>query len=245
MIFLSLCSCEGLITFPTPSLSSPGDQSHSDTRASSFSPACQLIKRPACLSPQVFSIVVFSCIVNEGYINIGSERLLCIFNKNADACNYGITVGVTCFLGSICFLILDIYFPTMSNVRDRRRAVLVDLVFSGVSSFLWFVGFCFLANQWQATSPDELPLAQGSDAARATIAFCFFSILTWVSLDSFHSCTHFVFLFVASASFPCWTMLYCMKQTKPSPPGNICYQNESSQYVCVSVCMSDRQPYSN
>ncbi|XP_069545846.1 synaptogyrin-1-like isoform X3 [Brachyistius frenatus] len=127
----------------------------------------------------VFSMVVFSCIVNEGYINIGSERLLCVFNNNADACNYGVTVGVACFLGSICFLILDIYFPSMSNVRDRRRAVLLDLVFSGLASFLWFVGFCFLANQWQATSPDELPLAQGSDAARATIAFCFFSILTW------------------------------------------------------------------
>lgn len=52
----------------------------------------------------------------------------------------------------------------------------------GVACFLWFVGFCFLANQWQATSPDELPLAQGSDAARATIAFCFFSILTWVCM---------------------------------------------------------------
>ncbi|KAM9769124.1 synaptogyrin-1-like isoform 2-T2 [Menidia menidia] len=127
----------------------------------------------------VFSIVVFSCIVNEGYINIGSERLLCIFNNNADACNYGITIGVACFLGSICFLIMDVYFPSMSNVKDRRRAVLLDLVFSGLASFLWFVGFCFLANQWQATSSDELPLAQGSDAARATIAFCFFSILTW------------------------------------------------------------------
>ncbi|XP_034455047.1 synaptogyrin-3-like isoform X2 [Hippoglossus hippoglossus] len=127
----------------------------------------------------VFSVVVFSCIVNEGYINIGSERLLCVFNNNADACNYGVTVGVACFLGSICFLILDVYFPSISNIRDRRRAVLLDLVFSGLASFLWFVGFCFLANQWQATSPDELPLAQGSDAARATITFCFFSILSW------------------------------------------------------------------
>ena len=56
------------------------------------------------------------------------------------------------------------------------------ILLSGLASFLWFVGFCFLANQWQATTPEELPLAQGSDAARATIAFCFFSILTWVSI---------------------------------------------------------------
>uniref|UniRef100_A0A665W7X8 Synaptogyrin 3b n=1 Tax=Echeneis naucrates TaxID=173247 RepID=A0A665W7X8_ECHNA len=154
------------------------NERHSYTSVSSFSFTCQIINQPVCFPLQVFSIVVFSCIVNEGYINIGSERLLCVFNNNADACNYGVTVGVACFLGSICFMILDVYFPTISSIRDRRRAVLLDLVFSGLASFLWFVGFCFLANQWQATSPDELPLAQGSDAARATIAFCFFSILT-------------------------------------------------------------------
>ncbi|XP_055770878.1 synaptogyrin-3-like isoform X2 [Salvelinus fontinalis] len=132
----------------------------------------------------VFSMVVFSCIVNEGYMNIGSERLLCVFNKNADACNYGVTVGVVCFLGSVCFLVLDIYFPTIHSVRLRRRATLIDMVFSALSSFLWFVGFCFLANQWQQTTEEELPLAQGSDAARAAVAFCFFSILTWAGLTA-------------------------------------------------------------
>ncbi|KAG7237083.1 hypothetical protein INR49_032829 [Caranx melampygus] len=91
----------------------------------------------------VFSIVVFSCIVNEGYINIGSERLLCVFNNNADACNYGITIGVACFLASICFMILDVYFPSISSVRDRRRAVLLDLIFSGLASFLWLLASVF------------------------------------------------------------------------------------------------------
>ncbi|XP_010901415.1 synaptogyrin-3b isoform X1 [Esox lucius] len=132
----------------------------------------------------VFSMVVFSSIVNEGYMNIGSERLLCVFNKNADACNYGVTVGVACFLGSMCFLVLDIYFPTIQSVRLRRRASLIDMAFSALASFLWFVGFCFLANQWQQTTDDELPLAQGSDAARAAIIFCFFSILTWAGLTA-------------------------------------------------------------
>lgn len=87
------------------------------------------LKDPSFL--QVFSIVVFSCIVNEGYVNIGSERLLCVFNNNADACNYGLTLGVGCFLGSLCFLVLDFYFPSMSNLKDRKRAVLLDLIFSG------------------------------------------------------------------------------------------------------------------
>ncbi|KAI1884602.1 hypothetical protein AGOR_G00228080 [Albula goreensis] len=130
----------------------------------------------------IFSMVVFGSIVNEGYINNGSERLHCIFNKNYDACNYGIFVGVVAFLGSIFFMVLDIYFPQISSVKDRKKAVLLELGFSGCWAFMWFVGFCFLANQWQRTSPDELPLSQGADAARAAIAFSFFSILTWAGL---------------------------------------------------------------
>lgn len=51
---------------------------------------------------------------------------------------------------------------------------------AGVWSFLWFVGFCFLTNQWQRTTPGP-GTAQAGDAARAAIAFSFFSILSWVS----------------------------------------------------------------
>uniref|UniRef100_A0A5F9CT85 MARVEL domain-containing protein n=1 Tax=Oryctolagus cuniculus TaxID=9986 RepID=A0A5F9CT85_RABIT len=46
-------------------------------------------------------------------------------------------------------------------------------------AFLWFVGFCFLANQWQVSKPKDNPLNEGTDAARAAIAFSFFSIFTW------------------------------------------------------------------
>lgn len=47
-------------------------------------------------------------------------------------------------------------------------------------AFMWFVGFCLLANQWQVSKPDNNPLQEGGDAARAAIAFSFFSIFTWV-----------------------------------------------------------------
>ncbi|KAJ8254293.1 hypothetical protein COCON_G00209050 [Conger conger] len=143
------------------------------------------IKRPQTILrilSWIFSMVVFGSIVNEGYINSGSERLHCIFNKNYDACNYGITVGVVAFLACIFFTVLDIHFPQISSVKDRKKALLVEVGFSGFWTFMWFVGFCFLANQWQQTSPNELPLIQGADAARAAIAFCFFSIITWACL---------------------------------------------------------------
>ncbi|XP_062865804.1 synaptogyrin-3b [Trichomycterus rosablanca] len=143
------------------------------------------IRRPQTvlrLLAWIFSMAVFGSIVNEGYVNMGSERLHCVFNKNEDACNYGIIIGVLAFLASLFFLALDIYFPQISSVKDRKRAVLLEMAFSGLWAFLWFVGFCFLANQWSHTSPKELPLEQASDAARAAIAFSFFSILIWAGL---------------------------------------------------------------
>ncbi|KAL7846060.1 hypothetical protein AOLI_G00242520 [Acnodon oligacanthus] len=132
----------------------------------------------------IFSMVVFGSIINEGYVNMGSERLHCVYNKNADACNYAITIGVIAFLACLFFMALDLYFPQISSVKDRKRAVLLEIGFSGFWTFLWFVGFCFLANQWSRTSPKELPLEQATDAARAAIAFSFFSILTWAALTA-------------------------------------------------------------
>ncbi|XP_066545713.1 synaptogyrin-3a isoform X2 [Amia ocellicauda] len=152
----------------------------------------------------IFSIVVFGSIVNEGYINSGSEKLYCVFNKNDDACNYGITIGIIAFFASILFFVLDIYFPQISSVKDRKRAVLVEMGFCGFWTFLWFVGFCFLANQWQRTSAKELPLSQGADAARAAVAFSFFSIITWgyLCLINFDRFKHIAFVEDTQRLFP-------------------------------------------
>lgn len=46
-------------------------------------------------------------------------------------------------------------------------------------TFLWFICFCVLANQWSKTTDSN-----AGDAARAVVAFSFFSIVTWVSLLS-------------------------------------------------------------
>ncbi|XP_078539597.1 synaptogyrin-1 isoform X2 [Lissotriton helveticus] len=130
----------------------------------------------------VFSIVVFGCIVNEGYTNRPDEiEEFCIFSRNQNACNYGVTVGVLSFLTSVLYLGLDVYFPQISSVKDRKKAVLSDIGVSAFWAFLWFVGFCFLANQWSLSDPMDNPLNEGADAARAAIAFSFFSIFTWLA----------------------------------------------------------------
>uniref|UniRef100_A0A8D0DTY4 Synaptogyrin n=1 Tax=Salvator merianae TaxID=96440 RepID=A0A8D0DTY4_SALMN len=145
----------------------------------------EFLKRPQTILrivSGIFSIVVFASIINEGYINSDKSPVLrCIYNSNEGACNYGIAIGLIAFLACIFFLAVDLYFQQISSVKDRKRVVLIDLGFSGFWSFLWFVAFCFLANQWQRT-PDSKGARQDGDAARAAIAFSFFSIISWVAL---------------------------------------------------------------
>ncbi|XP_041838375.1 synaptogyrin-2b [Melanotaenia boesemani] len=131
----------------------------------------------------VFAIVVFACITTEGYINpLHSSEATCIFNQNDSACHYAVGIGVIAFLACVAFLMLDVYVPFMSNAQERKFVVVADLVFSGAWTFLWFVCFCLLASQWSRTHVDgSIP----EDAARATIAFSFFSIATWGILTYF------------------------------------------------------------
>lgn len=50
---------------------------------------------------------------------------------------------------------------------------------AGLWTFLWFVGFCFLTNQWAWTHDEDVHIV--ADSARAVITFSFFSIFSWVS----------------------------------------------------------------
>lgn len=77
--------------------------------------------------------MVFGSIVNECYVNSEGSELLCIFNENESACSYGIAVGIIAFFGCIFFFVVDLYFQQISSVKDRKRAVLLDLGFSGTS----------------------------------------------------------------------------------------------------------------
>uniref|UniRef100_A0A3B4DH85 Synaptogyrin n=1 Tax=Pygocentrus nattereri TaxID=42514 RepID=A0A3B4DH85_PYGNA len=128
----------------------------------------------------LFSLVIFGCIANEGYVNRPDEVVeYCVYNRNQNACNYAVGMGTLAFLSCMAFLALDVYFPQISSVKDRKKAVLADVGVSAFWSFVWFVGFCFLANQWQVAKLEDNPLKEGADAARAAITFAFFSIFTW------------------------------------------------------------------
>ncbi|XP_024091130.1 synaptogyrin-2 isoform X2 [Pongo pygmaeus] len=89
----------------------------------------QVVARAVCL---VFALIVFSCIYGEGYSNAHeSKQMYCVFNRNEDACRYGSAIGMLAFLASAFFLVVDAYFPQISNATDRKYLVIGDLLFSG------------------------------------------------------------------------------------------------------------------
>lgn len=125
----------------------------------------------------LFAIIVFGCISNKGYITKDGKEV-CAYNEDHNACNYGVGIGVLAFLASIGFLAGEYLFEQMSSVKTRKHFVLLDLGFSGFWAFLYFVGFCYLTNAWNKSSP---PPDYGVNNVQSAIAFSFFSIFTWAA----------------------------------------------------------------
>jgi hypothetical protein len=124
-------------------------------------------------------------------------------NGNSTACSFGTLLGVVAFLASMGFLVGEYFFEQMSSVKTRKHFVMGDMAFSGKWSmqhfrivfnvcflalwaFLYFVGFCYLTNQWGKS--EDPPNGYGVNNIQASIAFSFFSIFTWAG------CAYFAYL---------------------------------------------------
>lgn len=146
-----------------------------------FAQRPQVILRAVCW---FFSIIVFGCISSQGWtLDPVVNKEVCLYNRDSNACNYGVGISVIAFLASIGFIIGEFLFERMSNIKTRKRFVIADLAFSGGWTFLYFVGFCYLTNQWNKS---KLPPGNfGVSNVQAAIAFSFFSIFTWGALAYF------------------------------------------------------------
>ncbi|XP_030591967.1 synaptogyrin-2-like [Archocentrus centrarchus] len=127
----------------------------------------------------VFAIVVFGTISDQGYYNpMSKENATCMFNNNECACGYAVGIGVLAFVACVVIPVLDIIASKFCSAEAKKRVVIGDLASSTAGTFLWFICFCVLANQWARTNSKNVMV----DAARVAIAFSFFSIITWAVL---------------------------------------------------------------
>ncbi|KAF7278757.1 synaptogyrin [Rhynchophorus ferrugineus] len=142
----------------------------------SFVQRPQVLLRVICW---LFSIIVFGCISSQGWQPNKEKKMVCLYNEDANACNYGVGISVIAFLASMGFLVGEYMFEQMSSVKTRKHYVLADLGFSGFWSFLYFVGFWYLTSQWGKA--EEPAGGIGVSNVRAAIAFSFFSIFVWAA----------------------------------------------------------------
>lgn len=78
----------------------------------------------------LFAIIVFGCVSSEGWREENGKEY-CIINRDANACNYAVGIGVIAFLASMGFIAGEYLFEQMSSVKTRKHYVLGDLGFSG------------------------------------------------------------------------------------------------------------------
>ncbi|XP_062605601.1 synaptogyrin-2-like [Saccostrea cucullata] len=147
----------------------------------------QFIKKPQVilrLGSTLFSIIVFGCILAEGWY-AGH----CQMNDDPNACGYGTGIGIIAFLLCLGFLVLDAVFENISSVQYRKYVVLADMAISGLWTFLWFVGFCYMTDAWRKSDSNNhsyvAPHDHGKNNIQAAIAFSFFSIITWGGITFF------------------------------------------------------------
>ncbi|XP_049643509.1 synaptogyrin-4 [Suncus etruscus] len=141
----------------------------------------QFLKKPKTVGriiAGVFALIIFSSLLTDGYQNqTDSKQLRCVLNSNGAACGFAVGAGVLALLCCLGFLLLDAREASMVSVRFKTAFQLLDFILSVLWTGIWFVGFCFLTNQWQHSTSHFLV---GSSSAKAAIAFTFFSIFAWI-----------------------------------------------------------------
>ncbi|XP_064437609.1 synaptogyrin-4 isoform X1 [Mirounga angustirostris] len=146
--------------------------------------AVQFLKRPKTIIRiigGVFSLIIFSSLLTDGYQNkTESSKLHCVLNSNNVACSFAVGAGLLAFLNCLTFLALDAHESCIGNTRFKTAFQLLDFILAVLWTGIWFVGSCFLANQWQHSPPKGFLL--GSSGAKAAITFAFFSICIWVRM---------------------------------------------------------------
>ena len=73
---------------------------------------------------------MFGCVSSQAW-TVDNGKDVCIINKDTNACNYPVGIGVIAFLASMAFLAGEYLFEQMSSVKTRKHYVMADLGFSG------------------------------------------------------------------------------------------------------------------
>ncbi|XP_076987396.1 synaptogyrin-4 isoform X2 [Tamandua tetradactyla] len=96
------------------------------------SEAVQFLKKPKTMArvlEAVFSLIVFSSLLTDGYQNkTDSPQLQCVLNSNNVACSFAVGAGFLAFLSSLAFLVLDAHEDRIASTRFKTAFQLLDFI---------------------------------------------------------------------------------------------------------------------
>jgi len=126
----------------------------------------------------VLSIIVFGCILSEGWRFDHSKKAeVCIIHNSYSTCQLGTTIPILSFTMALLILCGEYYYDQLPSLETKKQFVFSDFIFSGLFAFLFLISFSSLAHQW-GLSPEPRGHVGHSNIS-AAIAFSFFSILSW------------------------------------------------------------------
>lgn len=79
-------------------------------------------------------------------------------------CSFAVWLGLVGFFASMGFIAGEYFFEQMSSAKSRKHYVLVDLGFSGFWAFMYFVGFCYISNQWSNSADPPNGVGSGKNS---------------------------------------------------------------------------------
>lgn len=83
---------------------------------------------------QVFSLVIFSSLLTDGYQNrTENPQLRCVLNSNHVACSFAVEAGFLSFLSCLVFLALDARESRITGSRFKTAFQLLDFILAGES----------------------------------------------------------------------------------------------------------------
>ncbi|KAF0872329.1 SNG4 protein, partial [Crocuta crocuta] len=115
------------------------------------SEAVQFLKRPKTITrifAGVFSLIVFSSLLTDGYQNkTESSRLHCVFNSNRVACSFAVGAGLLAFVTCLAFLALDTHESRLGSPRFKTAFQLLDCIVAASLLPCFFLAFTSLLHR--------------------------------------------------------------------------------------------------
>lgn len=82
--------------------------------------------------PQIFSLIIFSSLLTDGYQNkTESPQLYCVINSNSVACSFAVGAGFMAFVSCLAFLALDAHEGRVASTRFKTAFQLLDFILAG------------------------------------------------------------------------------------------------------------------